>query len=151
MSLTGSPSKVALSGILSNQEVITERVEVVVLSLYADPPFSFDLKPFTKFLTLGKELIDIPELQKQHPHLAPIPPIVYTYSDIQLNNGQDAYYAIHPIDAFKGDPMNGPWAVQLPLGWALCGATPERTSASFVSTCFKATVEDLSLAEQVKA
>ena len=102
-------------------------------------------------MTLGKELIDIPELQKQHPHLAPIPPIVYNYSDIQLIIGQDAYYAIHPINAFKGDPMNDPWAVQLPLGWALCGATPERTSASFVSTCFKATVEDLSLAEQVKA
>ena len=50
---------VALSGILSNQEGITERVEVVVSSLYADPPFSFDLKPFTKSLTLGKELIVI--------------------------------------------------------------------------------------------
>ena len=130
LSLTGSPSKVALSGILSNQEVITERVEVVVSSLYADPPFSFDLKPFTKSLTLGKELIDILELQTQHPHLAPIPPIVYNYSDIQLIIGQDAYYAIHPIIAFKGDPMNDPCAVQLPLGWALCGATPERTSAS---------------------
>ena len=47
--------------------------------------------------------------------------------------------------------MNDTWAVQLPLWWALCGATPERTSALFVSTCFKATVEDLSLAEQVKA
>ena len=46
--------------------------------------------------------------------------------------------------------MIDPWAVQLPLGWALCGATSERTSTSFVSTCFKATVEDLSLAE-VKA
>ena len=151
LSLTGSPSKVALSGIISNQEVVTERVEVVVSSLYANPPFSFDLKSFTKSLTLGKDLIDILELQKQHPHLAPIPPIVYNYSDIQLIIGQDAYYAIHPINAFKGDPMNDPWAVQLPLGWALCGATPERTSASFVSTCFKATVEDLSLAEQVKA
>ena len=151
LSLTGPPAKVALSGILSNQDVITERVEVVVSSLFADPPFSFDLKPFTKYLTLGEELIDIPELQKQHPHLAPIPPVFYNYSDIQLIIGQDAYYDFHPIEAFEGDPMNDPWAVQLPLGWALCGATPERTSASFVSTCFKATVEDLSLAEQVQA
>ena len=47
--------------------------------------------------------------------------------------------------------MNDPWAVQLPLGWALCGAAPELTSASFVSTCFMATVEDLSLVEQVQA
>ena len=129
LSLTSHPSKVALSGTLSNQEVMTELVEVVVSSLYADPPFSFDLKPFTKSLTLGKELIDIPELQKHHPHLASIPPIIYNYSDIQLMIGQVAYYA-----------------VQLPLGLALCGATPERTSASFVATCFKATVEDLSLA-----
>ena len=113
---------------------MTELVEVVVSSLYADPPFSFDLKPFTKSLTLGKELIDIPELQKHHPHLASIPPIIYNYSDFQLMIGQVAYYA-----------------VQLPLGLALCGATPERTSASFVATCFKATAEDLSLAEQVKA
>ena len=76
LSLTSSPAKVVRSGILSNQKVITELVEVVVSSLYADPPFPFDLKPFTKSLTLGNELIDIPELQKQHPHLAPIPPIV---------------------------------------------------------------------------
>ena len=54
--------------------------------------------------------------------------------------------------AFKSDPMTEPWAVQLPLGWgALYGATPKRTSPSFVSTCFKATVEDLLLPEQVKA
>ena len=125
MFLTGPTSKVALSGVLSNQEVITERVEVIVSSPYADPPFSFDLKPFTKSLTLGKELIEIPELQKQHPQLAPIPPIFYSYSDIQLIIVQDAYYAIHPLNAFKGDPMNDPWAVQLSLGWALCGATPE--------------------------
>ena len=151
LSLTGPSAKVAVSGNLSNQAVITERVEIVVPSLHADPPFSFDLKPLTKSLTLGKELIDIPELQKQHLHLAPIPPIVYNYSDVQLIIGQDAFYDIHPINAFNGDPMIDPWAVQLPLGWALCGAAPERTSASFVSMCFKATVEDLSLAEQVKA
>ena len=59
--------------------------------MYADPPFAFDLKPFTKNLTLGKELFDISELQKQHPHLAPIPPIVHNYYDIQLIIGQDAY------------------------------------------------------------
>ena len=49
--------------------------------------------------------------------------------------------------------MNDPCAVQvqLPLGWDVCGATSERTSASFVPTCFKATVEGLSLAEQVEA
>ena len=97
LSLTGSPAKVAPSGILSNQEVMTERVENVVSSLHADPPFSFDLKPFTKSSTIGKELIDKPELQRQHPHPAPIPPIVYYYSDVQLIIGQDAYYAIHPI------------------------------------------------------
>ena len=141
LSLIGPSSKVAISAIFSNQEVISrsniqsrrisEPVEIVVSFLYADPLFSFDLKPFTKSFFLGKELIEIQKLQKQHTHLAPIPPIVYNYSDVQLNNGQDAYYAIHPINAFKGDPMNDPWVVQLPLGWALCGATPERTSASF--------------------
>ena len=74
---SGPPAKIALSSILSSQEVKTERVEVVVSSLHADTPFSFDVKHFTKSFTLGKELIDIPELPKQHPHLAPIPPIVY--------------------------------------------------------------------------
>ena len=151
LSLTGPHAKVTLSGILSNQEVKTELVEVVVSSLHADPPFSFDLKPFTKFLTLGKELVDILELQKKHPHLAPIPPIVYKHQDNPLIIGQDAYYAIDPINAFKGDHINNLRAVLLPLGWVLCGATPERTSTSFVATCFKATVEDLSLAELVKS
>ena len=150
--LTSPPANVALSGILSNQKVKTEQVEVVVLPLHADPLFSFDLKPFTKpLLLVGKELIEISEQQMQHLYIAPIPPIIYNYSDIQLIIGQDAFFAIHLIDAFEGDPENNPWDVQLPLGWSSCGATPGRTSASFVSTCFKATVEDLSLAEQVKA
>ena len=59
-------------------------------------------------------------------------PVVYNHSDIQLIIGQDAYFAIHPFIAFKGDPMIDPWAVQLPLGWTLCGATSERTSTLFV-------------------
>ena len=102
LSLTGPPAKVALSDILSNQEVIPECVEVVVSSLSADPRCSFDLKPFTKSLTLGKELIDVPELQIQHPHLSHIPPIVYNLSDIQLIIGQDAYYAISPNSCLQG-------------------------------------------------
>ena len=92
LSLTGPPAKVALSCVLSIQEVIPECVEVVVSSLFADPPFSFDLNPITKsWKNLQKELIDILELHKQHPHLAPIPPVVYNYSDIQLIIGQEAY------------------------------------------------------------
>ena len=140
-----------MNGIVTKDVIDTQRVKCDVASVYADPSFSFNLKPFTKPISLGNEYVDIPELQKRYPHLAPIPPIVYNYSDVQLIIGQDAYYAIHTLDNFYDDPKNDPWAVKIPLGWALSGALPERMSSSFVSTCFKATVEDLSLAEQVKS
>ena len=75
LALSGYSVKIALSGIRSDQFLKTERVQISVSSVHADPQFSFDLKPFTKSLKLGNELIDIPELQRQHPQLAPIPPL----------------------------------------------------------------------------
>ena len=104
LSLTGHYAKLALNGSLFNRKVIPERVEVVVLSVHANPTFLFDIEPFTKSLTLRNEVINILELQKQLPHLASFPPIVHTYSDIQLNKGLDAYYVIHPPNAFRLTP-----------------------------------------------
>ena len=101
-----------MNGIVTKDVIDTQRVKCDVASVYADPSFSFDLKPFTKPISLGNEHIDIPELQKRYPHLAPIPPIVYNYSDVQLIIGQDAYYAIHTLDKFYDDPKNDPWAVK---------------------------------------
>ena len=70
------PTRVTLNGIVTKDVIDTQRVKCDVTSVYAEPSFSFDLKPFTKPISLGNEHIDIPELQKRYPHLAPIPPIV---------------------------------------------------------------------------
>ena len=49
-----------------------------------------------------------------------------------------------------GDNFLEPWAVNLPIGWALCGPRPPYSSSN-VFTCVNACVEDVFSAEQVKS
>ena len=110
----------------------SERVSISVKSVYADSPIHFDIKPFDKVgLRLGDEYINIPALQVCLPPLAPIPPIVYNYNQAQGILGQFALHAIFP----EGKPMCvdkflEPWAVNLPIGWALCGPRPPYSSSN---------------------
>ena len=63
---------------------------------------------------------------------------------------QEVYHAIRPLEYFAADEKCSPFAVCLPIGWVLSGPLP--SSSSYVSTCFKANVEqDYDLACQVKS
>ena len=98
---------------------------------------------------MGKDIINVPDLQAQFPHLAPVPPIVYSYSDVKAIFGQDVFHAIQPLEFFHAVTPNSHWAVRLPIGWVLSGPLP--SFSSFTSTSFKSNAEDVQLAEQVKS
>ena len=150
LGLTGTPVQLTLSGINSESLISTTKVNVSVSSNTDDPPFSFDVSPYVKgSIDVGKDVINVPNLQAQFPHLAPVPPIVYSYSDVKAIFGQDVFHAIQPLEFFHAVTPNSPWAVRLPIGWVLSGPLP--SSSSFTSTSFKSNAEDVQLAEQVKS
>ena len=127
----------------------TQQVSLHVKSK-ENPEFSFHLHPYVKTnLNVGSDRIDIPLLKERFPHLEPLKSIVYSYSDVRIILGQDAFRAIRPIEYFESEHLNGPVAVRLPIGWVLSGPLP--SSSSFVSTCFKANIDDTALADQLRS
>ena len=72
LGLTGTPVQLTLSGINSESLISTTKVNVSVSSNTDDPPFSFDVSPYVKgSIDVGKDVINVPNLQAQFPHLAP--------------------------------------------------------------------------------
>ena len=64
--------------------------------------------------------------------------------------GQHVYHAILPKEYFSADKKGSPFAVRLPIDWALSG--PQPLSSSSFSTCCKGNIEqDYELACQVKS
>ena len=117
LGLTGTPIQLTLSGINSESLISTTKVNVSVSSTTDDLPFSFDVSPYVKgSIDVGKDVINVPNLQAQFPHLAPVPPIVYSYSDVKAIFGQDVFHAIQPLEFFHAVTPNSPWVVRLPIG-----------------------------------
>ena len=75
--------------------------------------------------------------------------MIYSYSDVQIILGQDAFRAIRPIEYFESEDRNAPVAVRLPIGWVLSGPVP--STSAMVSTCFRANTEVSLLADQVRS
>ena len=99
-------------------------------------------------LSVGSKTIDVTILQDRFPHLQPIKPIVYNYSDVEMILGQDVFHAIKPLEYFQGRNQNTPVAVRMPIGWVLSGPLPSPIGVR--ATTFKCNVEDVALADQVK-
>ena len=110
---------------------------------------SFRFTPFVKDrLSVDSETIDVPILQDRFPHLQPITPIVYNYSDVELILGQDVFHAIKPLEYVQGGNQNTPVAVRMFIGWVISGPLPSPIGNRV--TTFKSNFEDVALADQVK-
>ena len=111
--------------------------------------YSFRVTPFVKVnLSVGSETIDVSILQDRFPHLQPIKPIVYNYSDVEMILGQDVFHAIKPLKYFQGRKQNTAVAVRMPIGWVLSGPLP--SPIGIRATTFKRNVENVALADQKK-
>ena len=103
LSLTGQKLDILVNGFNSTDSVPTQRVDVNVFAKFDHHEYSFRVTPFVKdSLSVGSETIDFPILQHRFPHLQPIKPIVYNYSDIEMIFGQDVFQPIKPLEYFQG-------------------------------------------------
>ena len=133
----------------STESVPTQQVEVNVFAKFDHHEYSFRVTPFVKdSLSVGSKNIDVTILQDRFPHLQPIKPIVYNYSDVEMILGQDVFHATKPLEYFQGRNQNTPVAVRMPIGWVLSGPLPSPIGVR--ATTFKCNVEDVALADQVK-
>ena len=99
-------------------------------------------------LSVCSETNDVPILQDRFPHLQPIKPIVYNYSDVEMILGQDVFHAIKPLEYFQGRNQNTPVAVRMRIGWVFSGPLPSTLGVR--ATTFKCNVDDAAFADQVK-
>ena len=133
----------------STESVPTQQVEVNVFTKFDLLENSFRVTPFVKDdLSVGSKTIDVPFLQVRFPHLQPIKPIVYNYSDVEMMLEQDVFHAIKLLENIKGGNQKTAVAVRMPIGWVLSGSLSSPNGV--LSTTFKFKDEDVALAEQVK-
>ena len=153
LQVKGSPTKLTVHGINSQQQIDTETVELKLTPVHSGGSCSsFPVKPFVRNdLKIGNDFIDVDNLKAKYPHLEPISLSKYSYADVEMILGQDVFHSIRPLEYFESDRANTPIAVRLPLGWVLSGPLPSATG--LVSTCFKAVAsseKDSILAEQLR-
>ena len=151
LQLKGTPLKLTVNGINTQETITTESVQVTVQPIGEDTCSPFDLLPYVKTnLRVGSDIIDNTAIQEKYPHLSVLPNKTYDYANVEMILGQDAYHAIRPIEYFETESKSSPVAVRLPLGWVLSGPLPY--SSGLVSTCFKAVAkQDSELATQIKS
>ena len=149
LSLTGQKLDILVNGFNSTESVVTQQVEVNVFAKFDHHQYSFRVTPFVKdSLSVGSETIDVTILQDRFPHLQPIKPIVYNYSDVEMIFGQDVFHAIKHLEYFQGRNQNTPVAVRMPIGWVLSGPLPSPCGVR--ATTFRCNVEDVAIIDQLK-
>ena len=142
LNLTGQKLDILVNGFNSTESVPMQQVEVNVFANFDHHEYSFRVTPFVKdSSSVGSETLDLPILQDRFPHLQPIKPIVYNYSDVEMILGQDVFHAIKPLVYFQGGNQNVPVAVRMPIGWVLSGPLPSPIGVR--ATTFKCNVEDV--------
>ena len=134
----GSPTKLTLHGIDSQQLIDTGTVELKLTTVHSGGSCSsFSEKPFVRNdLKIGNDFIDVDNLKAKYPHLEPISLSKYSYTDVEMSLGQDVFHSIRRLEYFETDHANTPIAVRSPLGWVLSGPLPSATG--LFSTWFKA-------------
>ena len=84
--------------LIHKETVNSETVDLELSSLSGEDNKVYHLTPYVKqSINVGHDFIDVPALQKEYPHLAPLNSESYNYADVELVLGQDAFAAIHPL------------------------------------------------------
>ena len=97
-------------------------------------------------IRFGSELINIADLQNKYP---PFKITQYNYEGVEVIIGQEYYHAVRTTEFILGDDKNSLCSVRLPIGWVISGPLPP--SIVSISSCFKCSVEDSSLTDQIKS
>ena len=155
LNVHGTPTKLTVHGINSNQVVDTQLVELKLTPVHSGGSCSpFLVKRYVREdLKVGTDTIDVELFKTKYPHLQPIFLKKYSYGDVEMILGQDVFHSIRPLEYFDSHSKNTPVAVRLPLGWVLSGQLP--SSSGLYSTCFKAVASnkelDSELSDQLRS
>ena len=151
LQLKGTPLKLNVNGIITQETIKSESLQVTVQPIGKNTCSPFDLLPYVNSkLRVGSDIIDNTAIQEKYPHLSVLPNKTYDYANVEMILGQDAYHAILPIKYFETKSKPSPVAVRLPLGWVLSGPLP--SSSGLISICFKAVAkQDSELTSQIKS
>ena len=149
LNLTGQKLDILVNGFNSTESFPTQQVEVRLFANFDHHENSFKVTKIVKDrLSVGSETIDVPILQDRFPHLQPVEPIVYNYSDVEIILGQDVFHAIKAFRIPTRRKSKKLVAFRIPFGWVLSGPLPSLIGVR--ATTFKCNVEDVALADQVK-
>ena len=151
LQLKGTPLKLTVNGIKTQETITTESVQVTVQPKGENTCSPFDLLSYVKTnLRVGSDIVDNTAIHEKYPHLSVLPNKTYDYTNVEMILGQDAYHAMRPIEYFETESKFSPVAVRLPLGWVLSGPLP--SLSGLISICFKAVAkQDSKLASQIKS
>ena len=155
LNIHGTPTKLTVDGINSNQVVDTQLVELKLTPVHSSVSCSpFEVKPYVREdLEVGTDIIDVEFLKTKYTHLPPISLKKYSYANVEMILGQDVFHSIRPLEYFDSDRKNASVAVRIPLGLVLSGPLP--SSSGLYSTCFKAVASnkelDSELADQLQS
>ena len=108
LKLEDRPICLTVNGINSQEVVNTKIVELNLSSLDGSRE-TYKLSPYLKDnINVDTDVIDNASLQSIYPHLAPLKAEKYSYSDVELILGQDAFQAIRPMEYFESDMKTPP-------------------------------------------
>ena len=95
LGLHGTPLKLTVKGINTEEAVDTKLVELIVTPRDNQAFEPFTVSPYVnKNLNVGDDAINIKAPQEIHPQLAVLDPVTYCYGNIEIILGQDVYHAI---------------------------------------------------------
>ena len=119
LNLKGTPTKLIVHGINSQQVVDTEIVELKLTPVHSGGSCcTFDVTPYVrKTLHVGNDAIDVDQLKQQYPHLEPVALSKYSYGDVEVILGQDVFHSIRLLEYFESDRK----IHQLPSDYRLIG------------------------------
>ena len=99
LNVHGTPTKLTVQGIISNQVVDTHLVELKLIPVPSSGScFPFVVKPYVREdLKVGIDTIDVELLKIKYPHLQLISLKKYSYADVEMILGQDVFPSIRPL------------------------------------------------------
>ena len=129
---------------------LSELVEVTIFADINDTDYTFNvIARLEGEINIESQKVDTPALQQSYPHLEPIEPDRYSYSDIKMVVGQVFHRHIRVLGYIQEEEGKKPMAVLLPVGGALSG--PFTSSFGLLSTCYKCNFKNVYFASQFKA
>ena len=115
--LSRQKADLTLNSFKATDMTLSELVEVTIFADINDTYYTFNvIARLEGEINIESQKVDTPALQQSHPHLEPIEPDRYSYSDIKVVVGQVFHHHIRVLGYIQEEERKKPMAVLLPAG-----------------------------------